>query len=155
MKTKKLNVIDIMILVCVALIVLATVFRTQVIGFLADKENLSEFTLTFETEPIPSGYSGYILPSATPVEWAEVGKEIGTINSVEVSDAPVHTIGSDGKLIVSKGDDKVLRGTMIVRAVSRDGCFISGTEFIGAGMEITLRISTVVFEATVLSVTPN
>ena len=57
MKGKKFNVIDVMIVICTVLIIVATVFRGQVIDFLADKENLSEFTLKFESEPLPSGFS--------------------------------------------------------------------------------------------------
>ena len=155
MKSKKLNIIDILIIICAALIILATVFRTQVIGFLADRENLSEFNLAFETHPIPNEYSGHIVSSPEPVEWVEVDKKIGVISSVEgTTSAPVYTMGADGKLIVTESDDKVIRGTMAIKAVQKGGCFISGTEFIGAGMVITLRLSTVVFKVTVLSVTP-
>ena len=151
--SKRINAIDVVIIICSALIILATVFRAQVIGFFGDGENLSEFVVTFESDPLENSYAGYV-NAGRNVEWVEKAKSIGEIRSITgISPAKVYTLGSDGSLIITdSGSSSVLRGTLLVRAASKDGCFVSGTEFIGAGSRLTLRTQNVVFTVTVLSV---
>ncbi|MBR2459981.1 MAG: DUF4330 family protein [Clostridia bacterium] len=151
---KTFNIIDVLIIVCVALLVLATVFRAQVISFFSDRENLSEFVVSFRSEPLENSYVGYV-KAGRNIEWVENKLEIGEIRAVTQSyPAKVYTVGTDGTLIITEDDStSVLEGTLLVRAAAKDGCFISGTEFIGAGTKMTLRTQNVLFEVTVLAVT--
>ncbi|MBQ9116229.1 MAG: DUF4330 family protein [Clostridia bacterium] len=154
MKSKKsFNAVDIMIIVCVALLVLATVFRAQVIKFLGNRENLTEFVLTFESEPVENSYAGYI-KSGRNVTWEEKGIEIGEVREISESyAAPIYTVDDSGVLVITQSDNtSILKGTLRIRGAAKDGCFISGTEFVGAGMKMTLRTQNVVFKINVISV---
>ena len=150
---KRFNIIDVMIIICAVLIILATVFRAQVISFLSDGENLSEFTVSFESEPIMNSYSGYVV-AGKAVEWVEKDKSLGTIRSIDrIEAAKLQSIGADGKFITIISDtSSVIKGTLSIKAADKNGCFVSGTEFIGAGMKLTLQIPNVVFTVNVISV---
>ena len=151
---KRFNIVDCVILLCVILIIVAVVFRAQIIDYIARGENLSEYTVVFESDPVGNSYASYIT-AGKQIEWVETGSIIGEIKTVEsATPADVYTIRSDGKLMVTPSDSEtVVRGTLTVRASDRDGCFISGTDFVGAGMKMTLRSNSAVFTVTVISVT--
>ena len=153
---KRVNFIDITIVLCVVLIILAVVFRAQITEYISKGTNLTSYSVEFESEPLGNGYVSYI-SAGDPVEWVEKDMEIGTVGSIsETVPSAVYTVGSDGKLIITESDTtSTVRGVLSVRALENDGCFISGTEFIGAGMKMTLRAGNVVFDVTVLSVTKN
>ena len=154
---KRFNFIDVIILLCVALIVLAVVFRAQITGYIAGGKNLVGYSVAFQSEPVENGIVGYI-KSGNTVEWVEKGIEIGTVNALNApADAEIYTLSSDGKLIVAPSTSaKKLSGTLAIMGYEKDGgCFVSGTEFIGAGMKMTLRSGNTVFTVTVLSVTKN
>ena len=151
---KKFNVVDGIIIACVLLIVAAVVFRARIVEFIASGQNLSEYTIAFESEPVGNSYAGYITPGKS-IEWVEKNDVIGTIASIEsTKPAEMYTVCSDGKLLITESDSEyVIHGTLSVKAADKDGCFVSGTEFVGAGMEMTLRSNNTVFTVTVLSVT--
>ena len=153
---KKVNFIDITIVLCVVLIILAVVFRAQITEYISGGTNLTSYSVEFESEPLGNGYAEYIKQGDT-VEWVEKGMEIGTVNTIDPAvPSNVYTVGSDGKLIITPSDTtSTVRGVLSVQALENEGCFISGTEFIGAGMKMTLRTGTVTFNVTVLSVTKN
>ena len=153
---KKINFIDVVILICVALIILVAVFRGQITEYISGGKNLTSYSIAFESDPIGNSYVGYISTGNT-VEWMEKGMEIGSIGSLETPiPSSVYTLGHDGKLIISESDSsKTVRGTLTVHALDNNGCFVSGTDFIGAGMKMTLKSNNAVFTVTVLSVTKN
>ena len=151
---RKFNIVDCVIILCAVLIVTAVIFRSQIIEFISRGENLSEYTVAFETDPIANSYAGYIT-TGKRIEWVEKNSVIGEIMSIESSvPEDIYTVCSDGTLLVTQSDSKtVIRGTLSVKAADKDGCFISGTDFVGAGMKMTLRSNNAVFTVTVLSVT--
>ena len=153
---KRVNFIDITIVLCLILIILAVVFRAQITEYISGGTNLTSYSVEFESEPLRNGYVNYI-GVGDAVEWVEKDMEIGSVDAINESvPTPIYTVGSDGKLIITESDTTTtVRGVLSVRALDNDGCFISGTEFIGAGMKMTLRAGNVVFEVTVLSVTKN
>ena len=151
---KRFNIVDCVILLCVILIIVAVVFRAQIIDYIARGENLSEYTVVFESDPIGNSYASYIT-AGKQIEWVETNSVIGEIKNIEsVTPADVYTVRSDGTLMVTPSDsESVVRGTLTVRASDKDGCFISGTDFVGAGMKMTLRSNNALFTVTVISVT--
>ena len=151
---RKVNFIDIIILICVAVIAASAFFRTQIINYIAEGKNLSSYSVAFESDPTENGYVSYMKTGNT-VEWVEKGMEIGTVGALNTpKPSTVYTLNSNGVLISTPSDTtSVVSGTISILAADNDGCFVSGTEFIGAGMKMTLRTGNAVFTVTVLSVT--
>ena len=85
----------------------------------------------------------------------EKGHVIGTINAVNApKPAEIVTVNHEGTLTTTVSDTaSTVSGTISVSAADMDGCFISGTDFIGAGMKMTLKTDSAVFTVTVISVT--
>ena len=73
---RKINFIDIIILICVAVIIASAFFRTQIINYIADGKNLSTYSVAFESDPVENGYISYMKTGNT-VEWVEKNMEIG------------------------------------------------------------------------------
>lgn len=157
MKEKKsFNAVDCAIIILVLLTAIAVVFRPWIIERIENAENLMEYTLAFESEAIPNSYAGYIAAGKS-VEWVEKEMEIGEIASIESTvPAEIHTICADGTLLVTESlEESVINGTLVIKAVDDQGCFVSGKEFIGAGSVLTLKSNNTVFTVTVLSVTKS
>ena len=151
---RKINFIDIIILLCVAIIIASAFFRTQIIQYIADGKNLSTYSVSFESDPVENGYISYI-KTGNSVEWVEKNMTVGTVGALEApTPATVYTLTSSGVLTSTPSDTtSTVRGSLSILAADNDGCFVSGTEFIGAGMKMTLRTGNAVFTVTVLSVT--
>lgn len=152
-ENKKLRPVDIVILLCIAAIAVVAILRPTLVGYIASEKNLDQYTVAFVSDDIPNSYIGN-LKSGDRVEWVEKGIQIGKITAInEPVPASIQSFDSDGKLLITESDmSSTVSGTISVLAANRDGCFISGTEFIGAGMKITLKTETTVFTVTVLSV---
>jgi hypothetical protein len=152
-ENKKLKPVDVVILLCAIIIIAVGIMRSTLTGYIASEKNLDPFTVAFVSDGIPNSYIGN-LKSGETVEWVEKGIQIGKISSIDApTPAPLQSFDSEGKLLITESDTaSLVSGTLSVLAANRDGCFISGTEFIGAGMKITLRTENTVFTVTVLSV---
>lgn len=151
---KKINFIDIILLLCVALIAFSAFFRSQIIDYIAKGKNLSTYSVAFESDPIENGYVSY-LKTGNTVEWVEKGMNIGTVGALNSAvPSTVYTLNGEGVLMSTPSDTtSTVSGTLSVLAADNDGCFVSGTEFIGAGMKMTIRTGNAIFTVTVLSVT--
>ena len=151
---KRFNFIDVVILLCVALIVTAAIFRAQITEYIASGKNLVEYRVSFETDPTEPIFLEHI-NVGQKVEWVEKGMVIGEISRRDEAPAPeiVYSIGSNGNLVTFVNEEeKILKGELSINAYEKNGCFVSGTEFIGAGMKMTLRSNNVIFTVTVLEV---
>ncbi len=150
---KRFNIIDVLIIVCVAFIALAVVFRGQITAAISAGKNLDSFTVTFESDPMDN-MTARTLKAGQSVVWVETDTELGSMYDYSSEAARVYTADRDGKLVESKSDSQsVIKGTMKIRAEYRDGsCYVSGTEFLGGGMKLTLRTEYATFTVTVISV---
>jgi len=151
---KKINFIDIIILLCIAIIAFSGIFRAQILQHIAEGKNLSTYSVSFQSDPIENRYVTYLKTGST-VEWVEKEMLIGTIGALnDPIPSNIYTVGSNGVLTLTPSDTaSTVSGTLTVLAADKDGCFISGTEFIGAGMKMTIRSGNALFTVTVLSVT--
>lgn len=151
---KKVNFIDVIILLCVAVIAFSAFFRGQIINYLAEGKNLSGYSLAFVSDPIENGYISYI-KSGNTVEWVEKSMVLGTVGALNApTPASIYNVNSKGELMITPSDTaSTVSGTVSLLAADNNGCFLSGTEFIGAGMKLTVRTGNAVFTVTVLSVT--
>ena len=153
-ETKRLQLIDVLIVLCTVLIIAVAVFRGALTGYIATGKNLTQYTVAFASDDIPNTYVG-LIKSGEEVAWVEKGHVIGTINAVNTpKPAEIVTVNHEGTLTTTVSDTaSTVSGTISVSAADMDGCFISGTDFIGAGMRMTLKTGSAVFTVTVLSVT--
>lgn len=150
---KRFNIIDVLIIVCVAFIALAVVFRGQITAAISAGKNLDSFTVTFESDPVDN-MSLRTLKAGQSIIWVEADTELGTMYDYRAEEARIYTAAADGKLVESKSDSQsVIRGSMKIKAEYRDGsCYVSGTRFLGGGMKLTLRTEYATFTVTVISV---
>lgn len=150
---KRFNIIDVLIIACAVLIVFSIIFRGQIISFFGSTQNLDAFTVVFESDPVDNRIIT-TLKSGQSVTWVENSKVLGTLAEFEVTEATVYTVQTNGTLIQTKSDSQsVIRGTLDITAALRDGaCYVSGTNFLGGGMNITLRTEYATFTVTVISV---
>ena len=150
---KRFNVIDVLIIASIALIVLAVVFRGQIINFFSDQENLTEYTVEFISEPTPNGVAASLVQGVR-LNWVEMGCELGRLEALETTAANVYsTDPEDGSLKVSLSPtDSVIKGSIPVRAQKNNGCYVSGTYFLASGMQLTLRSTMAQITVTVTNV---
>lgn len=153
-ETKKFQLIDLLIIVCVLLISAVGILRGAITGYIASGKNLTQYIVAFESDDIANSYIG-LIKSGETVEWVEKGLMLGSVNAVNpAKPSQIVTVTTDGTIATATSDTtSTVSGTLSVSATDMDGCFVSGTEFIGAGMKMTLKTSSAVFTVTVLSVT--
>ena len=153
-ETKKFQLIDFLIILCTLLIAAVGIFRGAITGYIATGKNLTQYIVAFESDEIPNSYIG-LIKSGEEIEWVEKGIMIGSINAVNPSKPSEKiSVATDGTLKTTVSDtSSTVSGTLEISAADMDGCFVSGTEFIGAGMKMTLKTESTVFTVTVLSVT--
>ena len=153
-ESKKFHLVDFLIILCTALIIAVWVFRGAITGYIATGKNLTQYTVAFESDDIPNSYVG-LIKSGEEIEWVEKELMIGSINAVNPAKPSENlTVNNEGTLTATVSDtSSTVSGTLSIEAADMDGCFVSGTDFIGAGMKMTLKTGSAVFTVTVLSVT--
>lgn len=150
---KRFNLIDALIIVCVALIVLSVIFRGQIISAFSIRRNLDSFVVTFESDPVDNRVLS-TLKNGQSVTWVENGAVLGKLDGYSSEAAVFYTADRFGELVETESKDQsIIKGRMTVTAAYRDGsCYVSGTEFLGGGMQLTLRTEYATFTVTVISV---
>lgn len=150
---KRFNAIDVLIILCVALIVLSVVFRGHIINFFSDQENLTEYTVEFISEPTKNEVAAAIVNGAS-LTWTEYDCLLGSITELSTEKASIHSLDSSGVLHTSLSEtESTVNGKIKVFAANNAGCYVSGSHFLAAGMQITLKTDKAQFTVTVTSVT--
>ena len=149
---KKFNIIDALIIIIVLLMVFAVIFRSQIISLFSDTGTKTECEIYFICEEIPNDLVGMVTNGAA-VTWIEADAEMGRITEItEPVKSDVYET-YEGKLILKKSDTTMkFTGKISGSAISNNGCYINGTDFLAAGMNITISTGTVQFEALVTDV---
>ncbi len=162
---KHFNIIDVMIIIGILLIVIGIIFRAQIIGIFIDNGKQTSYTVSFEADSVPNNVAEKILEQ-NKVTWVEKSASLGNIFEIEKKPAIIYVpniVGSvlnhpykDGTYSKIESDDyKTITGKFTAQGNSNDGCYINGTQFLAAGMTITLATSTTEFEVIITSITEN
>lgn len=163
---KHFNVIDVMIIICALLITVGIIFRAQIIDVFNSSGKHTTFTVTFEAENVPANISERILDGGE-VTWLEKSLQLGTLSGLNKEAAVIYvpnTVNSPSLLGGASYKDgtfsKVpsselfkITGSFTAQGNTNNGCYINGTDFLAAGMTVTLATSTAEFEVIITSIT--
>ena len=150
---KKFNIIDALIIVIVLLMVFAVIFRSQIISLFSDTGTKSECEIAFVCEEIPNELVGMVTDGSTAT-WLEANAELGRLTQLSAPvEADVYETFGDQLVLKKSSVAKKFSGKIVGTAVSNNGCYINGTDFLAAGMTVTVSTGTVQFEALITDVT--
>ncbi|MBR2474442.1 MAG: DUF4330 family protein [Clostridia bacterium] len=149
---KRFNIIDALIILVVLLMILAVIFRSQIISLFSDASTKSDCEIYFTCEQIPNDLTSLITDGAT-VTWIEADAELGRLTRLtDPVPSDIYEKSDDALILKKSNDTKKFTGKISGSAISNNGCYIDGTDFIAAGMTITVTTGTVQFEALVTDV---
>ena len=164
---KHFNVIDVMIIICVLLITLGIIFRAQIIESFNSGGKQTTFTVTFEAENVDVSLSELITDGLS-VTWIEKELRLGTLSGItkEASVIYVPNVVVDASILpgedssykdgtynkVTSNDLVDIKGTFTAQGNSSNGCYINGTDFLAAGMTVTLSTPTAQITAVITSI---
>ena len=152
---KRFNAIDVLILLGILLIILGIVFRSTIISIFNDNSNQSPCTITFEAERVPNEVVD-LLKEDSSLTWIDKDVSLGTLKNYEVLSSIIYVPKSDGSYEkVTSQTEKRVTGTISTTALNDNGCYIKGTDFLAAGMTVTISTETAVFSAIITSITFN
>lgn len=164
---KHFNIIDVMIIICALLITVGIIFRAQIIDVFNSSGKHTTFTVTFEAENVPSNISEQITDGSS-VTWTEKSLQLGALSGLNKKAAvvyvpntvtnPLQMFGGvsykDGTFNkVTSSDLFKITGSFTAQGNTNNGCYINGTDFLAAGMTVTLATSTAEFTAIITSIT--
>ncbi len=160
---KHFNVIDVMIIICALLITVGIIFRAQIIDVFNSSGKHTTFTVTFEAENVPANISEQ-LSDGSAVTWIEKSLQLGALSGLNKEAAvvyvpntvtnPLGTSYKDGTFSkVTSSDLFKITGSFTAQGNKNNGCYINGTDFLAAGMTVTLATSTAEFTVIITSIT--
>ena len=164
---KHFNIIDVMIIICVLLITLGIIFRAQIIESFNSGGKQTTFTVTFEAENVSADVAAMITDGSS-VTWIEKSLKLGTLsgltrensviyvpNTVTESALPfgesnTYKDGTYNK--VTSSDLVTVKGSFTAQGNQNKGCYVNGTDFLAAGMTVTLATATAQITAVITSI---
>ena len=150
---RKFNVIDFFIILLLVILVLVVVFHSQLISLFMDTGTRADVQIEFVCESIPNDIVDSINTSNN-ITWVEPNVHVGTLTlSGQPTKANVLYYNEANKLCIRESDtDSTFSGVIRGSAISDNGCYINGTDFLAAGMTVTLTNGQVQFTALITKV---
>lgn len=149
---KRFNVIDVLIILGILLIVLALIFRAQIINVFNDTGSRTECRITFIADELPNDTANSVR-AGEQMTWLDRDISLGAIESVNVSPATVYVQSLDGSYSPVVSDTlKQLTCTVVTTCLPDNGCYIDGKYFVAKGMSMLLSTPTAQFNVTVIAV---
>lgn len=149
---KRFNVIDVLIIIGILLIVLALIFRTQIINVFSDEGSRTECRITVIADELPTDTANSV-KKGDQITWLDRDVSIGTVESVNLAPSTVYVQGLDGSYTpVVSGSLNQLTCTIVTTCLSDNGCYIDGKYFVAKGMTMLLSTPTAQFKVTVIAV---
>ncbi len=152
---KHFNAIDVLIIIGVVLIILGIIFRSNIIRLFRDNAQRSECTITFVSDSVPNDVVS-LLNGGSALTWVDHDVPLGTLQSISSSPALIYLENDDGTYrTVESTTDSFVTGVISATALSDNGCYIDGTDFISSGMTVVISTQNAQFTAVVTSVSFN
>ena len=149
---KRFNVIDVLIIIGILLIVLALIFRAQIINVFNDKGSRTECRITVVADELPADTATSV-KIGDQITWLDREASIGAIERVSIDRATVYVPNSDGSYSPVVSDSLYqLTCTLVTTCLSDNGCYIDGKYFLAKGMTMLLSTPTAQFKVTVTAV---
>ncbi len=165
---KHFNIIDVMIIICALLITVGIIFRAQIIDIFNSGGKQTTFTVTFEAENVGNTLAKKITDGSS-VTWIEKSIQLGALSELNKEAAVIYvpntvtntfpmlggnTSYKDGAYNkLTSAEQSKITGSFTAQGNSNNGCYINGTDFLAAGMTITLATATAEFEVIITSIT--
>ena len=163
---KRFNAIDVMIIISALLIIVGIIFRAQIIDIFNSSGKQTTFTVTFEAEAVPSTLTEKIV-SGDPVTWLEKSASLGNLSDIKKDAAVIYVPNTvidpavndgapyrDGTFsAVTSTELSRITGSFTAKGNSNDGCYVNGTDFLAAGMTVTLLTPSAEFSVIITSIT--
>lgn len=149
---KRFNVIDVLIIIGILLIVLALIFRAQIINVFNDKGSRTECRITVIADELTTDTATSV-KAGDQMTWLDRDVSIGTVESVNTTPSTVYIPNPDGSYSPVVSDTLTqLTCTVITSCLSDNGCYIDGKYFVAKGMTMLLSTTTAQFKVTVIAV---
>lgn len=149
---KHFNAIDVLIILGVLLIILGIIFRSNIITLFRDNAQRSECTISFISENVPNNVAA-LLGNGNTLTWVEHDIPLGTLETVSSSHAVIYIENGDGTYHTApSASESTVVGVIKTTALSDNGCYINGTDFIAAGMTVVIATQNAQFTAVITSV---
>lgn len=150
---KKFNVIDALIVFLLLALIIVVIFRAQLISLFNDTGKRNDVEITFVCEAIPNE----ILPSITSgsqLRWIEADATVGTLTIEGAPSSALEYYRDDSNTLRVRelAGNSAFKGKINGNAISSNGCYINGTDFLASGMTITLSNGKAQFVALITSV---
>ncbi len=161
---KHFNIIDVMIIICALLITVGIIFRAQIIDVFNSSGKQTTFTVTFEAENVSAALSESF-SDGNAVTWTEKSLQLGALSGLNKEAAVIYVPNTvtlpllggaykDGTYSkVTSSDMFKITGSFTARGNLNNGCYINGTDFLAAGMTITLANPTAEMQVVITSIT--
>ena len=149
---KRFNVIDVLIILGILLIVLALIFRAQIINVFNDTGSRTECRITIIADEIAADTVASI-KEGDQVTWLDRDVSIGSIESISSEKATVYVPNYDGSYSPVVSDTLYkLTCTIVTTCLSDNGCYIDGKYFVAKGMTMLLSTQNAQFTVTITAV---
>ncbi len=150
---KKFNIIDALIILLIVVMMLVIIFRAQLIALFNDSGTKKEVVISFVCESIPQETMTSVTNNSTLI-WVEPNVSLGKLTITSpVENAKVFYY-EGGELFARISEtEKSFKGTIHGTAVSDNGCYIDGSDFIAAGMTVLVTNGQAQFNILITDVT--
>lgn len=149
---KRFNVIDAMIILLAVIMLFVLIFRARIISLFTGTGAEKDCTVSFICTSIPNDLSGLVQNGDTLV-WLEAESELGKLTKTAEPTASDIYYEDNGELYWKQSQTTMkFSGTIDCAAVYNQGCYIDGTDFLAAGMVITVSTGTVQFEVLITNI---
>lgn len=150
---KRFNAIDAFIVLILLVMIAVLIFRSQIIALFNDTGTQKDCEIYFTCESIPMDIYPQIT-SGSAVTWLESDASLGrlTMISQEPEKAKIYEQTENGLIYRESFTDYEFKGKINGTAISNHGCYIDGTDFLAAGMTITIVAGHVQFTALITAV---
>ncbi len=149
---KHFNVIDVLIIIGILLIVLALIFRAQIIALFDDRGNRTECQITVIADEVPKN-ALEALRVGDDITWLDNSVSLGALESVSSTPAKIYVESISGTYTAMESDSLCqVTFTLSANCLYDNGCYIDGKYFIAKGMSLLLSNQVAQFTVTVVSV---
>ena len=149
---KRFNALDALIVLIAILLVLVVVFRTQIVSFFSNTSTKMECDIYFTCEEIPNELTSAVADGAS-VTWVDADVKLGRLTRTsDFTESVKYEKNGDTLYLTTNSSYKSFTGKINGIAIKSNGCYIEGTDFISAGMTVTLTTGLVQFKALITDV---
>lgn len=156
---KRINAVDVLIVITVILMILVIIFRAQILSLFTSSGTKESCHITFVCENVSKEvYENNIKDSnQTKLNWINADTKLGnmTIYPESVSQARIYEKTPSGDWTYQLSDTAVrFSGSITTTLTSNNGYYVGGADFIAPGMTITVATEHAQFEILILNITP-